>query len=293
VIVEALSREGLLTEENTISPLPCSLEMLALCHVNSYIETVQNEIADLKKIPAAQGECSLSTGDVQICSDSLDVALLACGAALKAVDIVMEGYSNAVFCPVRPPGHHATSNQGMGFCIFNNAAIAARYAIQKYGLKRVLIADWDVHHGNGTQEIFFHDPAVFYFSTHQAGIYPGTGHLDEIGYGNIMNCPIEGGRGSRLAVLKAFHEKLVPAMQKFHPELVIISAGFDAHVDDPLGGMDLTTDDFAELTSILKDISRQYSKGRVISLLEGGYNLNALAQCAVAHVKVLEKKQFH
>jgi len=288
-IVDALSKQGLLTEKNLIVPERASLDEVALCHSRSYIDIVQNEIAAAKLLKAANGEYTLSTGDVQICPDSLDAALSACGAAIKAVDLIVEGTSNTAFCPVRPPGHHAESNRGMGFCIFNNAAIAARYAIQKYGLKRILIADWDLHHGNGTQEIFYNDPRVFYFSTHQSGIYPGTGQSDEIGCGNIMNCPIAGGRGSRLKVLKAFQEKLVPAMSSFQPEFIIISAGFDAHADDPLGNLDLTSDDFKELTQILRGIARQYSTGRLMSLLEGGYNLHALAECSVAHVKALRE----
>ncbi len=289
VIVNALSKQGLLTKENMFTPLLASLDEVLLCHDKSYVEIVQNNVAIAKRSQAINGEYTLSTGDVQICPDSLDVALFACGAALKAVEIVMEGFFKTAFCPIRPPGHHATTNQGMGFCIFNNVAIAARYAMKKYGLKRILIADWDLHHGNGTQEIFFSDSRVFYFSTHQSGIYPGTGFADERGYGNILNCPIAGGTGSRLNVLKAFQKQLIPAMHKFHPELVFISAGFDAHVDDPLGNLDLTTDDFRELTEILQGIALQHCEGRLISLLEGGYNLNALAECAVAHVKALSR----
>ncbi len=286
-IADALAKNGLMDKNNTIIPQPAPLEVVSLCHENTYIALVQNEIAATKRLQLLQGECTLSTGDVQVCPHSLEAALLACGAAAKAVDLVMEGQYNTAFCLVRPPGHHATSKQGMGFCIFNNVAIAARYAIQKYGIKRVLIADWDVHHGNGTQEIFYHDPRVFYFSTHQANIYPGTGLVKEIGAGNIMNCPIEGGLGSRLKVLKAFKEKLIPAMQNFKPELIFISAGFDGHKDDPLGGFDLTDEDFRELTSIMQGVAKLYSHNKIISVLEGGYNLEALARCTVAHVKQL------
>ncbi len=183
---------------------------------------------------------------------------------------------------------------------FNNIAIAARYAQAYYGIKNALIVDWDVHHGNGTQEIFYNDPSVFYFSTHQEGIYPGTGKKEEIGAGNIYNCPIPGGKNSRLKVLKAYKDDLVRAMNVFKPELVLISAGFDAHHADPLGGydahrgtpeggFDLLTEDFATLTQIVQKIAEKHCQGKIVSILEGGYNLKALAESVCAHAETLSE----
>jgi acetoin utilization deacetylase AcuC-like enzyme len=289
VIIESLKRHRLLSDENSITPLPAPIDALLLCHSQEYLDTLAKDIAIASEIGALNGEYTLSTGDVQICPDSYGAALLAAGAVIKAVDTVMQGESACAFVPVRPPGHHATPDKGMGFCIFNNVAIGARYAIKKYGLKRILIVDWDVHHGNGTQDIFFNDPRVFYFSTHQQGIYPGTGSVEDKGCGNILNCPIPGGKGARLAVLAAFRQQLTKAMESFRPELIFISAGFDAHIADPLGGFDLVTEDFAELTCIMQTMAKQYASGRLISVLEGGYHLGALAESVVEHVKCLGK----
>src|SRR6185295_15172023 len=239
------------------------------CHSKEYIDLVHREIVQLP--PGAI--LPLSTGDVMICQKSYDVALQAVGGVLVATDAVMTGQANNAFCIVRPAGHHATASMGMGFCLFNNVAIGARYVQKKYGVKRVLIVDWDVHHGNGTQAIVWSDPSIFYFSTHQAGIYPHTGFVEEIGAGNIMNCPILGGPHSRKEVFQAFIEGLKPAMELFQPEVVFFFCGFDAHREDPLGGLDLTDRDFFELTIIVKEIARNYATGHLISVLEGGYNL--------------------
>jgi len=283
VIVEALKNLQLLGFENRpIKPRQAKDDEILLCHTSDYYKLVQNEV---EKYPM------LSTGDAVICPASFEVAILASGAVLEGVDAVMQAKAKNVFCLVRPPGHHACSNRGMGFCIFNNVAIGARYVQRKYGIERVLIVDWDVHHGNGTQEIFEEDPSVFYFSTHQEGIYPGTGFAKErgtgLGEGSKLNCPIIAGMSSRIEVIKAFQEKLVPAMEEFQPEFVFISAGFDAHELDPLGRFNLTDQDFAELTYIVKRIADRYSEGRIVSVLEGGYNLKALASAAVAHVTAL------
>jgi acetoin utilization deacetylase AcuC-like enzyme len=245
---------------------------------------VQQEVQEL----SAGQRKMLSTGDVVISTDSYLTALLAAGACITGVDEVFQQKAAHAFCLVRPPGHHACSSQGMGFCLFNNVAIACRYAMKKYGIARALIVDWDVHHGNGTQEIFDQDPSVFYFSTHQKGIYPATGAEEDTGINDTkMNCPIMAGSRARLDVLGAFQDKLLPAMHKFRPECVFISAGFDAHVQDPLGGLNLIEDDFAALTEIVSQIASAYAKNRIISVLEGGYHLNALASSVLAHIKAL------
>jgi len=232
----------------------------------------------------------LSTGDTIISPRSLDVALHAAGAALNAVDAVATRKVRNAFCIVRPPGHHATPDRGMGFCIFNNVAIAARYAQHKHGVGRVLIADWDVHHGNGTQDIFYADGTVFFFSTHQSPWYPGTGAADETGYdageGWTMNCPFPAGSGRR-EILGAFQEKLIAAAERVRPELVLISAGFDSRAGDPLGQFLLTDTDFQDLTNVMLEIADKHAGGRVVSLLEGGYNLSGLASGVRSHVTAM------
>lgn len=278
-IAKILTDKGLATKENIIAPKQALLSTIALCHSEKYINTVKRDIA--RKAPL------LSTGDVNLCSDSLNVALLAAGGATAGVDEIFLGKTQHVFCASRPPGHHATSSQGMGFCIFNNAAIAARYAQKKYGIKKVAIIDWDVHHGNGTQEIFWSDPSVFYFSTHQYGIYPETGLESETGSGNIMNCPIYEKEDSKKAIVDAFKMQLTPALQTFKPDFIVISAGFDAHFQDPLGGLNLDEDCFSLLTSMVVNMANDFCHSRILSILEGGYNHQALARSVYAHVKAL------
>lgn len=288
-IEEALKNANLLHDDEIIHPRSAKIEEILLCHTPDYLKTVQEDIKRCTNFKIDDGSYTLITGDVQVCPDSYDIALLAVGGVLEAVDKVLRDQIDIAFCLVRPPGHHACSNRGMGFCIFNNVAIGARYAIKNYKINRVLIVDWDVHHGNGTQEIFEHDPNVFYFSTHQWPLYPGTGKEEEHGAGNILNKTIEAGSRARLDVLKAFQEDLFKAMETFKPELVFISAGFDAHYLDPLGGMNLSEKDFGTLTSIVKEIAEKYAKGKLISVLEGGYDLNALALSSVEHVKALKE----
>lgn len=286
-IIEELIAQKLLSGENTLTPSLAALEVISLCHTPAYIELVEKECAQAQRRQQLRGEVCLSTGDVCICPRSFESARLATGAAVAAVDTLMKGEAESLFCCVRPPGHHATSDAGMGFCIFNNVAIAARYAQKEYGVGRVAIIDWDVHHGNGTQEIFQSDPSVFYFSTHQEHLYPGTGLKAEKGVGNILNCPIKGGKGARKHVLDAFTQPLADALADFKPQLIFISAGFDAHREDPLGGFDLSEDDFATLTSKVKELAYRHCAGKLISVLEGGYHLKALAKSVAAHVKVL------
>ena len=284
----ALKKAGLFLPQHELSLRAAKEEEISLCHTKAYIDLVKNEVELCTK-----GLRLLSTGDAIISSDSYDVAIYAVGAVLQACDAVMEKKAKNAFCIVRPPGHHATASRGMGFCIFNNVAIGARYIQSRYSLKRILIIDWDVHHGNGTQDIFDPDPSVFYFSTHQADIYPGTGKSSDCGleaaYGTKMNYPIAAGPDSKEAIFKAFSEGLLTGMEKFRPEFVFISCGFDAHQEDPLGGLNLTESDFYELTMIVKEIADKYAEGRLVSVLEGGYNLNAIGRASVEHVRALSE----
>jgi len=267
-----------------IQPRIATEDEVGLCHGLQYIKLVEREIMT--------GFHELSTGDTTISARSLDAALRATGAVLNAVDAVLDKKVGNAFCIVRPPGHHATPIKGMGFCIFNNIAIAARYAQRKYGIERVLIADWDVHHGNGTQDIFYTDGTVFFFSTHQHPWYPGTGAPDETGEGAgagmTMNCPFPAGSG-RKEILGAFEQMLVPAAKKVQPDLVLISAGFDSRINDPLGNFLLSDGDFADLTRVMLEMADQYAGGRLVSVLEGGYSLTGLAAAARAHVEALLK----
>ncbi|MBI5281481.1 MAG: histone deacetylase [Candidatus Solibacter usitatus] len=281
-LTRALERAGLLNRLVRIQARTAGEEDLQLCHTRAYLAMVRHDIA--RRAPV------LSTGDTMLCQHSGEVAALAAGAALAAVDAVMEGRVRRVFAAVRPPGHHATASRGMGFCIFNNAAIAARYARKVYGVDRILIADWDVHHGNGTQDIFYENGGVFFFSTHQSPWYPGTGAAGETGAGagkgTTMNCPFPAGAG-RAEVVGAFRKRLLPAMGAYRPGLVVLSAGFDSRRGDPLGRFVLRDGDFAELTGIVMEIAESWAGGRVVSLLEGGYDLAGLGSAAVTHVETL------
>lgn len=281
-IINALAGAALTEKLRYLKPRGAADEEILACHTAEYLATVKQDISS--------GADMLSTGDTPICKDSFDTALYAAGGVLVAVDAVVEAKVKNAFCVVRPPGHHATSRGGMGFCIFNNAAIAARFAQKKHKLAKVLIVDWDVHHGNGTQEIFYEDPTVFYFSTHQSPWYPGTGAKEETGRGKgqgcTLNCPFSAGAG-RKEIVGAFEEKLLPAVRRFKPDLVLISAGFDCRMGEALGGFTLTDSDFSDLTAIMMDIAHTYAQGRLVSVLEGGYNLEGLGLAAAAHVKAL------
>jgi len=281
-VLHALEREGFIKDALRIPARSASEDEIALCHGRKYIEIAKSDVS--------HGPGVLSTGDTEIGPRSLEVALKAAGGVLNAVDAVFAGKAKNAFCAVRPPGHHATPDRGMGFCLFNNVAIAARHARKKYGIDRAVIVDWDVHHGNGTQDIFYSDGAVFYFSTHQSPWYPGTGAADETGEGKgkgrILNCPASSGAG-RNEILGAFQSKLAPVMRDFKPDLVLISAGFDSRLGDPLGQFKLSDSDFVDLTGVMLEIADQYARGRLVSILEGGYNLSGLGAAAAAHVGAL------
>ena len=217
---------------------------------------------------------------------STEAALRAAGAMVAAVDAVLGGSARRAFCAVRPPGHHATRDQAMGFCLFNNIAVGAAHALVAHGLKRVAIADFDVHHGNGTQAIFEQEPRVLFISSHQSPLYPGSGQEDERGVGNIVNAPLSPGDGS-YAFRELWDGALLPRLAAFRPQLLLISAGFDAHRDDPLADIRLGSEDYAWITERLVDVARAHANGRVVSSLEGGYHLGALAASASAHVAAL------
>lgn len=281
-VADRLQANGLMGQLHPLAPRQATGEELRLCHTAGYTSLVKREIQEQRS--------QLSTGDTDISPTSLEPALHAAGGVLEAVDAVMSKRVRNAFCIVRPPGHHASTDRGMGFCLFNNIAIGARYAQRKHSVERVLIADWDVHHGNGTQDIFYEDHSVFFFSTHQSPWYPGTGAIAETGAGKgegtTLNCPFPAGSG-RKEILGAFREQLIPAARKFRPDLVMISAGFDSRVLDPLGNFTLTDSDFADLTGVMQEIADEFAGGRIISVLEGGYNLQGLASAAAAHVCAL------
>ncbi len=264
---------------------PAAADVLARVHDPSYIETVEGFIA--------RGGRSLDA-DTIVSAGSFKAAMHAVGAATAAVDVVLEGKTHHALALVRPPGHHALHDKAMGFCLFNNVAVAARHAQAKHGLKRILIVDWDVHHGNGTQEAFYSDPDVFFFSAHRFPFYPGTGAADETGTGpgrgTIFNLPLRFGL-TRDEYESKFATVLADAAEKCRPELILISAGFDAHSADPIGSLGLESADFGDLTDFVLDQAAMYCQGRVVSLLEGGYNLDALAESVEVHLRRLLQRE--
>ena len=228
--------------------------------------------------------------DTVLSPKSFEVALKAAGTAIEAVDQVLSGKHSQAVCLIRPPGHHARPGAAMGFCLFGNAAVASRHALEAHGLDRVLIVDWDVHHGNGTQEMFYHEEQVTFFSAHRWPFYPGTGAANETGHGaglgTIFNLPLAFGI-TRKNYLEAFHNVLSDVAARAKPQLVLLSAGFDAHKADPVGSLGLESEDYVPLTKLMQDVANQHCQGRLISLLEGGYNLNALAESVAAHLETL------
>lgn len=280
-----LAKTGLLDQLVKTEPLSETdvlMQWIGEIHTPLYIR-------HLERSSPAEGAVYLDP-DTVMTPFSLQAAITAVGGCLSAVDGVMEGRITSAFCALRPPGHHAEAGRAMGFCLFNTVAIAARYVQKKHGLGKVLIVDWDVHHGNGTQNAFYDDPTVLYFSTHQYPFYPGTGRASERGRGEgegfTMNCPLSAGTGDD-EYIRTFEEVLAPAVESFRPDFILISAGFDAHRDDPLAGMKVTEEGYRHMTRILKDLAGRLCQNRIVSCLEGGYNLTALARSVEAHITTL------
>jgi acetoin utilization deacetylase AcuC-like enzyme len=253
-------------------------EMFTLVHPKGHVERIELMIpkSGLVRIDA----------DTTASPKSWEAAKRAVGAAVDAVDAVFAGDARNAFCAMRPPGHHAEKSVAMGFCLVNTVAIAARHAQKKHGAERVAIVDFDVHHGNGTQDVFWDDPTVLFASTHQMPLYPGTGALSETGAGNIFNAPLREGDGGD-HFREAFLERILPAVDDFAPDLILVSAGFDAHWRDPLAGLQLTAQDFDWATGRLMDLADRHCGSRLVSVLEGGYDLQGLAESAAAHVNRL------
>jgi acetoin utilization deacetylase AcuC-like enzyme len=282
-IIDTLEAAGILDKLVRIEPAPAERSVLELCHKSSYIDEFKSAVEN--------SEPSLHTPECILSPATFEVALCAVGGVLRGVDKVIEGKVRNCFCAVRPPGHHAGSYKAMGFCFFNNVAIAAKYLQQQHAVERIVIIDWDVHHGNGTQYMFDKDPTVYFVSFHQdpSSCYPGTGRDSETGYrrgkGFTQNFPMPAGAGEKEYV-KAV-EKVEQAMEKFRPQFVLISAGFDAHVAEPLAHLNLTAKGYEELTKRIKRIAEVHAEGRLVSVLEGGYELGALGESVERHVRVL------
>ncbi len=302
-----------------LTPIPATVEQISLIHDREYICGVEQACKKIPPTPpllkGGKGGLRSLDADTVISKDSYDAALLAAGGIITGIDAIFEGEINPVrkdgalvptpqgvglsngvnnvFCAVRPPGHHAERDRAMGFCLFNNIAIGAKYAQKMYNVKRVFIIDWDVHHGNGTQNAFYFDSTVFYASTHQQYIFPGTGNPDENGEGDgkgfTMNLPLPYGQGDK-EYISLFKKRIYPEIINYKPDLIMISAGFDAHIDDPIGAMNITSEGFSKLTDIICKVADESCEGRIVSVLEGGYNLEALGESVVFHLKSLTGK---
>ncbi len=277
-IERALEDEKFVTLAREQAPM-LALETVALCHPLEYVEAIR-EASPREGMAQIDGDTTMSPG-------SFEAALRGAGGAVLAVDEVIAKKASNAFVATRPPGHHAEKTRSMGFCFFNNAAIAARYAQKKHGLSRVALVDFDVHHGNGSQDIFWDDKTVLYCSTHEMPLYPGSGARNERGeHNNIVNAPLQSGDGG-VQFRAAMENAVLPRVAEFKPDLIVISAGFDAHMRDPLASLNLTEDDYVWITRRLMEIADGCAGGRVVSVLEGGYDLEGLARSAAAHVTTL------
>ncbi|MBE1161380.1 histone deacetylase family protein [Dyella acidiphila] len=276
-VLQALDQDRFAEVDRVEAPR-ATREQLLRVHAPGYVDRILAIRPDVDTVRLDE--------DTLMSPASAEAGLRAAGAVVAAVDAVMQGSASHAFCAVRPPGHHATPDTAMGFCLFNNIAVGAAHAIAAHGLKRVAIADFDVHHGNGTQDIFQHEPRVLFISSHQSPLYPGTGREDERGMGNIVNAPLSPGEGS-YEFRELWDGALLPQLHAFKPQLVLVSAGFDAHRNDPLSDIRLQTEDYAWITERLVELARAHAGDRLVSTLEGGYDLAALAASASAHVSAL------
>lgn len=268
-----------------IQPRKATVEDIAKVHGTGYIRSVEDSCRN--------GVRNLDA-DTVISADSYQAALLSAGAGLEALDKILEGTVGNAFCAVRPPGHHAEQNKAMGFCLFNNVGVIARYAQDVKNIQKIFIFDWDVHHGNGTQHSFYKDSSIYYSSIHQYPFYPGTGGVDETGtgdgLGSNLNLPMRA-YSCDTDYINIIEHKLIPVIQKFNPDLIIISAGFDAHENDPLAQINLSTDCYGKMTQKLMEIANDVCNGRILSMLEGGYDYSALADSVQLHVETLSRSQ--
>lgn len=265
-----------------IEPTPASIEQIAYAHNPGYSDYIKQY---------CESEIPL-TYDTTVVHESFDIALLSTGGVLSIAEAVVTNKAKNGFAMVRPPGHHATPGQSMGFCLFNNIAIAARYLQREHGIGKVAIVDWDVHHGNGTQDIFYEDETVFFFSIHQSPLYPGTGSKNDKGggkaYGTTLNVPVPPSSGDN-DYITIFQDILIPALRDYAPEIILVSAGFDADFLDPLGNINITAEGFGIFTELIMEIAEETASGRIVSALEGGYSLEGLSESIVAHVQQLTK----
>ena len=277
---------GLIQKENFRNiaiekPKKIKKELIYAAHDKDFVDETINKFPENDEVHYLDQETPVSSG-------SKDATLRAAGAGIDAINSIIDGKSKNAFCIVRPPGHHACINKSMGFCVFNNVAIAAYYLINKYDYSNIAIVDFDVHHGNGTQDIFYNNKNVTYYSTHQYPLYPGTGDVDEVGCGNIFNIPLVSGTSSA-SYQKIFQDKIIEQLEIQQPDFLIISAGFDAHKDDPLANINLTNEDFVILTKKLKIIADKYCNGKILSMLEGGYDISALENAMIGHISELQE----
>lgn len=280
-VMSHLEKTGLLKKVELVPPRIATLDEVVLVHTREYVLSVE------KKAKAGGGWLDM---DTVVSPDSYNVALYAVGGVITAVEKVMEGKLSSCFALVRPPGHHASASRAAGFCIFNNIAIAARYALKKYNLQRILIVDFDVHHGNGTQDIFYNASNILYFSTHQYPFYPGTGSISETGegegQGNIVNIPLPAMSGDEV-YLEVFDKVLVPLSRRFQPQLILVSAGYDAHWADQISMMQLTVSGYWQMVATIKKLADELCSSRLVLALEGGYNTESLSACIRATLDVL------
>jgi acetoin utilization deacetylase AcuC-like enzyme len=283
-ILAAIESAGMKDKLVEMTPEECPLEHVKAVHTERLISMIKNLCGpSLRNIDP----------DTVVSEKSYEAALYAAGAGIKAADAILAGEADNAFCAVRPPGHHAESDRAMGFCLFNNLAIATRYLQREKGVEKILIVDWDVHHGNGTQEIFYEDPSVLYFSSHQYPHYPGTGSMQEGGSGKgetfTVNAPMRAGCGDR-EYQQVYEKMLPPIADVFKPDFIMVSAGFDGHQDDPLASMQISDEGYAWLTHLVRGLADKYCQGRILSMLEGGYG-HSLGTSVVAHLNVLLERQ--